>query len=367
MNPTTALAIILSGASLAFSLLAQGRNGRRYSVYMLTARACALVVASIGLLRILALLFGWDAGIDQYFFRSQVNGQFPFPSRIAPNVASNFLLVGGALLFADKSGRRVRIGVECAVIVAACGALLAIMGYVFNTSPLYRIGVFIPMALNTAFAFLLLTTGMLISHTDRGFLAVFAGKNAGGIMARRLMPAVFLLPILFSWLELHGEHSGYFNDEMGNALFALATTLSFTLLVCWCANFLFNAELQRQSAEDTCRENEQRFRHAFEEGPLGMAIVGLDGRFQKVNTVLCDMLGYSSKELIQLTFPELTHPDEIDRDVNRVKQMIAEERSASYRVEKRYLKNDRSFLWISLSSAIIRDPVWQAALFHDHV
>jgi PAS domain S-box-containing protein len=68
-------------------------------------------------------------------------------------------------------------------------------------------------------------------------------------------------------------------------------------------------------AEVRLKESEERFRKLFEESSIGMALVGLDGRFQKVNHALCRMLGYEDKYLTSRTFADITHPSERERDI----------------------------------------------------
>src|SRR5262244_2160174 len=65
-----------------------------------------------------------------------------------------------------------------------------------------------------------------------------------------------------------------------------------------------------------------RFRSAFETAAHGMAIVGLDGRFIEVNRALCDILGYSADELHALNFQTITHPDDLDADIEQVANLL---------------------------------------------
>ena len=206
MNPVTALAIILAGTSLGLSLRAQERRDQNSrALFLFMAHACALVVALIGLVRLAAILSGWDIGVDQWLFPFQVSNQLPFPSRMAPNVALNFLLLGSALLLVDVKNRSVRFCVEFSVAVVGFESLLAGLGYIYNIESFYRLGDFIPMALPAAIAFSLLTAAFLLSHTDSGLLAVFAGDSAGGKIARRLLPAAILVPAVLGWLSLQSE------------------------------------------------------------------------------------------------------------------------------------------------------------------
>jgi PAS domain S-box-containing protein len=67
--------------------------------------------------------------------------------------------------------------------------------------------------------------------------------------------------------------------------------------------------------EQALRESEERFRLTLEEAPIGMAVVGTDGSFVRVNRALCEILGYSAPELVGLTFQSVTHPDDLGADL----------------------------------------------------
>lgn len=108
----------------------------------------------------------------------------------------------------------------------------------------------------------------------------------------------------------------------------------------------------RREAERTISESQERFRSAFESAGIGMAIVGLDGRFQKVNRVLCEIVGYSHDELLQKTFQDITHPDDLDADLSHVRALIAGE-ARSYQMEKRYIHRNGTVVWIRLTGSIV--------------
>ncbi len=114
--------------------------------------------------------------------------------------------------------------------------------------------------------------------------------------------------------------------------------------------------LERKYAGEALRESEQRFRRVFEEGPIGMALVGSDLKVVSVNSALCRMLGYSAEELTQLTFPEFTHPDDIDKDVQLAKQVFRGE-IPHYKLEKRYIRKDKTVVWGMLTASVVRNDV----------
>jgi diguanylate cyclase (GGDEF)-like protein/PAS domain S-box-containing protein len=100
---------------------------------------------------------------------------------------------------------------------------------------------------------------------------------------------------------------------------------------------------------------ERRFELALAHSPIGMAVVGLDGTFLRTNRVLRAMLGYSKWELAELTFQEITHPDDLDADVALLTDCL-EGRRRSYRIDKRYIAADGRIVWGALTVVIVLAP-----------
>jgi PAS domain S-box-containing protein len=125
--------------------------------------------------------------------------------------------------------------------------------------------------------------------------------------------------------------------------------------------------LQKQS-EAALRESEERFRRVFEEGPLGLALVGKDYRFLNANNALCKMTGYSEAELVQMSFVDITHPDDVTADLELAAQLFRRE-IPFYRMQKRYLRKNGETIWIALTASIIRgadgEPIHGMAMIED--
>jgi PAS domain S-box-containing protein len=125
---------------------------------------------------------------------------------------------------------------------------------------------------------------------------------------------------------------------------------------------------QRKRAEDALRESEERFRRTFELAGSGVAHIGLDRRFLRVNRRLCEILGYSEAELLGLTGREISHPE--DRDViNAQRPRLYAGELDAVRVEKRYLRKDDTSVWVAFTMTVERDAAGQAlyeiAIFDD--
>lgn len=100
--------------------------------------------------------------------------------------------------------------------------------------------------------------------------------------------------------------------------------------------------------------SESSFARVFDEAPIGMAIVGLDGRFRTVNRALCAILGYPAEVLVALAFQEITHPDELGRDVDHAEDLVAG-RIDRYQMEKRYITASGAVIWALLSVSLVRN------------
>jgi two-component system cell cycle sensor histidine kinase/response regulator CckA len=125
---------------------------------------------------------------------------------------------------------------------------------------------------------------------------------------------------------------------------------------------------ERHLAEAALRESEERFRRVFEEGPLGLGLVGKDYHFIKVNSALCQMVEYSEAELLQKSFVDITHPDDLQADVELAQQLFRSEKPF-YKLQKRYVKKNGEIIWINLTGSLIRDkegePLYGLAMIED--
>jgi diguanylate cyclase (GGDEF)-like protein/PAS domain S-box-containing protein len=116
------------------------------------------------------------------------------------------------------------------------------------------------------------------------------------------------------------------------------------------------------TVDKALEEAEKRFANAFDHAPIGMALVGLDGSFLRVNKALPEIVGRGADELLGLTFQDITHPDDLTADLALVRQLIAGERR-SYRMEKRYLRADGETAWVHLSVSLVRDDTGEPLYF----
>lgn len=107
--------------------------------------------------------------------------------------------------------------------------------------------------------------------------------------------------------------------------------------------------------EAELRESEEQFRATFNQAAVGIAHVSSTGAWIRTNRKLCEIVGYPCPELQQLTFQQITHPDDLDSDLECVRRMLAG-KIQTYSIEKRYIRKDQSIIWINLTVSLVREP-----------
>ena len=117
---------------------------------------------------------------------------------------------------------------------------------------------------------------------------------------------------------------------------------------------VFRNTTERKEAEDALRESEVRFRAMFEGTAAGIAQVGADGRITSANPSLAGLLGYTRQDLEGKHFAEITHPDDLLKDISLYGELTAGKRD-HYALEKRYLRSDGSVIWTHLIVSAVRD------------
>jgi two-component system, sensor histidine kinase and response regulator len=243
MNPLTAVLFLSSGVALG--LLGWGGPDPG----PVRKKAGAVLGAGVAVLALLTLvdnLLPWIPAVDAFLFREHLG-----ENRMAPNTAASFVLAGGALALLDRRVGGRHLLVQGLIVAVGTVTLLALTGFLFSVGAFYGVEGYIPMALNTALGFALLTLGLLALRPSREPVATLVSSTAGGMTSRRLIPAAVGLPLLLGLFRIEGERAGIFGFETGVTLFALATVLAFLILIWWNARAVgrMEAALGRSRAE----------------------------------------------------------------------------------------------------------------------
>jgi len=250
MVPNTALAFIL--ASLSLWLLRAGQFAGRSRIY---ACACACIVVLTSLLTLGEYLSGVDLRIDTLLFQSKLRDLgASFPGRPSPHTALSFLLVGSALLLLSSTRRRAHVLAQFLTLAGFLIALMALVGYIYEVSFLYGITAYTGMALHTALTFILLSLGILFARAESGLMSVVMSDTTGGHMARHLLPAAILVPIVLGGLIARGERAGFYDTAFGMSLCVLTSIVILGAFICRNAVTLHRVDADRRQAESALRQ-----------------------------------------------------------------------------------------------------------------
>jgi PAS domain S-box-containing protein len=112
---------------------------------------------------------------------------------------------------------------------------------------------------------------------------------------------------------------------------------------------------ERIHIEEALRLSQDKFRSAMQHSPIGMAVVGPDGRWLEVNPALCKIIGYTRGELLVTNFQSISHPGDRDVSSNFLGQML-EKQIENYQIEKRYLHKSGHVVWVQLNVSLAWNP-----------
>jgi PAS domain S-box-containing protein len=203
------------------------------------------------------------------------------------------------------------------------------------------------------------------------FGAVMLGAWFGGLGPGLLATA--LAALAADYFFLSPAHS-LLVDDPGQGLLLALFVLEGCLLSLLVATMLSarrqseeRASQSRRDQEDL-RRSEERFRATFDQAAVGIAHVGFGGEWLRVNQKLCDIVGYTREELLERTFQDITHPDDLQENLDLFVPLMSGEMS-TFSMEKRYLRKDGSIVWINLTVSAACDgkgsPGYSIAVIED--
>ena len=241
-HPLVAMQFILAGAALLLLQAEPLSRWRRYAGVVLGA-----TVVVIAVLKLVGYQYNWERGVDTYLFYFKLG-----VSRMSPNAAFSFLLIGLALVLMDVRVRGRAYLPQTCVFAATLIGLLSMSSYFHNVLLLYGIAGFVPVVPDTATEFLILCFGLLCARPHREPVATIISTTEGGSVARRLLPAAFVIPLVLDWVRMQVE--SLYGYEFGFSLFTLLNILAFALLIWWNAASLSRVDAKRRRSEERLQE-----------------------------------------------------------------------------------------------------------------
>jgi hypothetical protein len=194
MNPTTAMGFI------ALSLGLMLRRVATPSSFHIATILIALA-AALGIAKLFDAITGSQFHIDAILFASKLTHGDVRPSRIAPNAALCFALIGAALLIMPGRSERGAIATQLLALAAGLVSIFAVVGYLYGIGAFYIVPAFFPMAIHTAIAFLCVVAVVFIQTAQRGLMVPLSDSGPAGKTSRALLPAAVAIPVGWSWRQ----------------------------------------------------------------------------------------------------------------------------------------------------------------------
>jgi signal transduction histidine kinase len=260
MKANTALCFLLAGCAIVVANRAKGHRARTMTMALAIP---VLLLSSLGLVQ-----DTWNAnlGIDEFIVRDIASARNP--GRMSQATATCFFLLAVAILSMGRRSRWAALLFEVTKTVGFLVAALALVTYVYEAQSLYRVAFFSSMALHTAAGFVLAFVALFCVAPSRGLMAVLIAENAGGIVARRLIPAVFIVPVAAGYIIQLGLSQSLYGNKFALSLFTVANIVVLLSIVLWTAIQLSKSDQRRLIVESDLRkakESAERANHAKSE------------------------------------------------------------------------------------------------------
>ena len=315
MNPVAAVAFILSAVSLL--MLLQTQRGIYYTV----SNIAAGLVFSIGLLRVAEVMLNLQLGFDHLLFPNKLANDeaHHIYNHIAPNAGANFLLIGMAMLLVGsyKPWRRRTASILASVSLGI--AMFSIIGYLYQVKEFYGLLVYFPMPVHGAVCFLLLALSLIFYNSDTGFMQTIASRYWGGYIARRLVPAIILAPVILGLVSLIIAWRYQFSTELVAAaiiscvvmfLFGIIWPLTSALNKSDAGRVLvleqlkhFNKNLEATITERTeaLMATEKKFQNTLDSMIEGVQIIDFNWHYLYLNDAAIKPTPYTRQEMLGFT------------------------------------------------------------------
>lgn len=307
-------------------------------------------------------IFNYSLGIDQLFNKPWLDFSAPHPGRMADNNSVSFLLTG--LTFVLMS-RYQKTGFSILIQLFVFGVFIvgmsALLGYFFELKYLYSWYPGAHMSLYAAIGNTIMGLGLWsLMNRDSSYDLVAMNKVdrkiilLGGISVAcvALLTCLIIFAICKNTaIPATAEHEkAYLVLLLGLAMGIFMMYWEVLPLV----RRVIYSEKNALAANKLLKESEERFRSAFEFAATGMALISFEGHYLRVNQSLCQILGYSEAELLDIDSHKLMNLEDLEKEKPFLRQLLEGE-VKTYELEQRFFNKNGELIWVRVNTSLIHD------------
>lgn len=266
----TAIVFILCGAVL------WNTNSKYQQLYFYLRYIAIFFILVIGTLTFIEYILNINFDINEIFIKDIQATSNAFPGRMSFASSLCTILMGFALIFVNQPREEIRNLSQFPVVIVISISFLALIGYLYNVQALYILVTYSTMGINTAIGFLLCSLSVLWGRPDEGWTKIIIAESAGGVVLRRLLLPIVVVPLLVGWLILLGVKANWYENHFGIAIISVIIT-GFVVVT-----LLINGE-QLNHLDQNRKNVEERYRNVLDNLMEGAHIIGFDWRYLYVN------------------------------------------------------------------------------------
>lgn len=337
MNPLTASCFIMSAFS--FWLLTLKKNN---SFYNLGGHALALLILFIGLLVVLSNLIGFNTRIDQLLFSSKISDEptsYAY-NRMSPNTAFCFVLTAIELFMLHYETKKRFVPYQFIAILVSLGALLTMIGYLYDFTILSEMPSYVPMAIHTSANFFLMSVALLFAYPDKGIMSTYTSRSSGGKLSRTFLLPLIALPVLMGMLYNFVRSKDLVSSSLTTLFLVYGIVIGFAALIYLYSYSLNKKENQKRKVEANLKESNERFKSIFEYAPDPMWLFDMNSLFfLEVNQKAIIRYGYTLDEFRKMRITDIRPKDEVPKVQEKIEIIRKNEKlTGSW---KHQLRNDK--------------------------
>ncbi len=333
---------------------------RSHPAVKMTGYVCSWMVFLLGLLTISQYIFRIDLGIDLVLFkeRPEEAGTL-FAGRMSPNSCVNFIIIGISLMMMDIKTKRGNVyPSQMLILPQGIIAFLGLLGYLYGIQEFYGISAYTAMSLPGTISFAVIFVGILFARPEGSLTQIFTKDDAGGMLARRLVFVVFLIPLTAEILVHFGRSAGLYNSAFHAAFHTAVIILSFLWITLATSNKLSRIDEDRNRTERKLAESEEEYRELVEGANSIILRMDTRGDVTFFNEYAQKFFGYRREEILgrNVIGHIVPETDTAGRDLQEMINDIMVHPGRYTNNENENIRANNERVWIAWSNRAILGP-----------